>query len=130
MGLSSDPSPDPDILSEKQIDLEMREIAEALDTTERSLIDLKYRYGQILLLQQKQAVLKHRIEEINIAQRQQKIKQLNTELKDLQAELETIEINLESYLFTWGSLREPFWQAVRFGGLGLMIGWILKSMVN
>jgi chromosome segregation ATPase len=130
MGLSSDPNPDSDILQAEQIDREMQEIGEALQTTERSLLDLKSRYEQVLALQQKQAVLKHRIEEINIAQRHQKIKQLNTELKDLQAELESIELNLESHLFSWGSLQEPFWQAIRFGGLGLMIGWLLKSIVN
>ncbi|MCA1993960.1 MAG: DUF2203 domain-containing protein, partial [Coleofasciculus sp. S288] len=52
---------------------------------------------------------------------------LQAELKRIKEELETIELNLESRLFSWGSLKEPFWQAVRFGGLGVVIGWILKS---
>jgi hypothetical protein len=52
---------------------------------------------------------------------------LQTELKQIKEQLETIELNLESQLFSWGSLKEPFWQAVRFGGLGVVIGWILKS---
>ncbi|MGL4619237.1 MAG: DUF2203 domain-containing protein, partial [Chroococcidiopsis sp.] len=46
------------------------------------------------------------------------------------AQLETIEVNLESQLFSWGSLKAPFWQAVRFGGLGVIVGWILKSFTG
>jgi chromosome segregation ATPase len=50
------------------------------------------------------------------------------ELQQIQSELETIEVNLESHLFKWSTLKEPFWQAVRFGGLGVVIGWLLKSL--
>jgi hypothetical protein len=52
---------------------------------------------------------------------------LQAELNQIRQQLETIELNLESQLFSWGSLKEPFWQAVRFGGLGIVVGWILKS---
>ena len=51
-------------------------------------------------------------------------------LKQLQAlteQLEQIEADLESRLLSWSSFREPFWQIVRFGGLGIGIGVILKS---
>ncbi|GAC1482640.1 MAG: hypothetical protein NVS2B14_21410 [Chamaesiphon sp.] len=48
-------------------------------------------------------------------------------MKQIQDQIETLEVNLESQLFSWGSLKEPFWQAVRFGGLGVVVGWILKS---
>ncbi|MGP1375444.1 MAG: hypothetical protein ACTS3T_21635 [Almyronema sp.] len=49
------------------------------------------------------------------------------ELARLQAELEQLELTLESRLVTWRNFREPFWQAVRFGGCGLLLGWLLKS---
>jgi len=52
---------------------------------------------------------------------------LKVELRQIKEQLEAIEINLESQLFSLGSLKEPFWQAVRFGGLGVVVGWILKS---
>ena len=51
-------------------------------------------------------------------------------LKQLQAlddQLEQIEADLESRLLSWSSFREPFWQIVRFGGIGVIIGVILKS---
>jgi iron-sulfur cluster repair protein YtfE (RIC family) len=50
------------------------------------------------------------------------------ELQQIQKDLEVIEVNLESHLFKWSTLKEPFWQAVRFGGLGVVLGWFLKSL--
>jgi hypothetical protein len=52
------------------------------------------------------------------------------ELQRLQRQQEALELQLESQLLDWGSLREPFWQAVRFGGLGIVIGWILKGIAS
>jgi len=36
--------------------------------------------------------------------------ELKAELQQIQQELETIELNLESSLFSWGSLKAPFWR--------------------
>lgn len=74
-----------------------------------------------------QIELKNRIDEIIPKIRQTKSQQLKDELNQLKTQLETIEFDLESRLVTWGSFKEPFWQAVRFGGLGIVIGWVLKS---
>jgi hypothetical protein len=52
---------------------------------------------------------------------------LKSELNYIQKELAEIELRLESELFKWSDLSEPFWQAVRFMGIGIVIGWILKS---
>jgi hypothetical protein len=38
--------------------------------------------------------------------------------------LEEVDLMLESRLL---NLWEPFWQAVRFGGLGIAIGWFLRA---
>jgi small-conductance mechanosensitive channel len=54
---------------------------------------------------------------------------LKVELKQVQAQLDELEINLESQLFSWTSLKEPFWQVMRFGGLGVAIGWFLAFLV-
>ncbi|MBW4623225.1 MAG: DUF2203 domain-containing protein [Cyanosarcina radialis HA8281-LM2] len=102
----------------------------ALAETERSLIALKERYAQVQQDTQRQAELKERLNEVKRELRQQRSPQLKAELKQIQSQLETIELNLESQLFSWGSLKEPFWQAVRFGGLGLVIGWVLKSCAS
>ena len=53
--------------------------------------------------------------------------ELYKQLQEVSDRLEQIEADLESRLLTWSSLREPFWQIVRFGGLGVVIGVILKS---
>ncbi|MEM6518988.1 MAG: hypothetical protein AAF722_06600 [Cyanobacteria bacterium P01_C01_bin.70] len=51
-------------------------------------------------------------------------------LKRLQQQLHDLEVQLESQLFDWRSLHEPFWQAVRFGGLGIIIGWVLHIIAS
>ncbi|NJK38870.1 MAG: DUF2203 domain-containing protein [Oscillatoriales cyanobacterium RM2_1_1] len=105
---------------------EIPEFEQALSELERSLLSLRDRYIQVKRDQQRQVELKNRIEVINEAWQHRRSQELRQELKHLETELETLELNLESQLFTWGSLREPFWQAVRFGGLGVVIGWLLK----
>ena len=103
------------------------EFVQALAAVERSLAAVKERYTQIQLDRQRQVELGHRREEIRQSKRQNPLPQLKKELREIEQELETIELNLESSLFSWGSIKQPFWQAVRFGGLGILIGWILKS---
>ncbi|NEQ21398.1 MAG: HAD-IG family 5'-nucleotidase [Microcoleus sp. SIO2G3] len=99
-----------------------------MSEVERSLQALKERYAQVQRDRQRQAELQQRREQIRKELRQSSNRQaLQAELKQIKEQLETIELNLESQLFSWGSLKEAFWQAVRFGGLGIVIGWILKS---
>ncbi|EAW34185.1 hypothetical protein [Lyngbya sp. PCC 8106] len=109
---------------------EDQEFEQALSEIERSLLEIKQRYAQVKRDGQRQAELKNRIDEVIPELRQTRSRQLREELRQIEAELETIELNLESRLFTWGSLREPFWQAVRFGGLGIVIGWVLQSLAG
>ena len=109
---------------------EDQEFEQALSQAERSLEEIKGRFAQVRRDRQRQAELKNRIDEVIPERRQSRSRQLREELRQIEAELETLELNLESRLFTWGTLREPFWQAVRFGGLGIAIGWILKSIAG
>ncbi|MDJ0553863.1 MAG: DUF2203 domain-containing protein [Microcoleaceae cyanobacterium MO_207.B10] len=103
------------------------DLAQALADVEKSLMAIKERYSQIQYYQKRKAELKYRLDEVLPEVRRQKTQQLREELQQIQTELEAIELNLESSLFGWNSIKEPFWQVVRFGGLGIVIGWLLKS---
>ena len=106
------------------------EFVVALETVERSLATVKERYTQIQVDRLRQAELGNRREDTRESVRQNPTAQLKQELREIEQELETIELNLESSLFSWVSIKQPFWQAVRFGGLGILLGWILKSYVG
>ncbi|AFZ20687.1 hypothetical protein [Allocoleopsis franciscana] len=111
-----------------QPDSDADEFEQALSEVERDLQALKERYEQVQRDRKRQAELQQRREQIRKELRHSSTRQLRqAELKQIKQQLETIELNLESRLFSWGSLKEPFWQAVRFGGLGVVVGWILKS---
>ena len=45
------------------------------------------------------------------------------ELAQLEERIESLKITLESQLLSWKQASEPFWQIVRYGGLGLLVGW-------
>lgn len=119
---SSDPrSSDP----ETDLDFE-----QALQAAEQSLYLLKARYSQVQLDQQRQQALQQRLSEAERDYRRRSSSALQQELKQIRQQLDDLELALESRLFSWNGLREVFWQAVRFGGLGVVIGWLLKSLVG
>lgn len=106
------------------------EFEQAFTDLEQSLQVLRERYEQVQRDRTLRDELQQRRDNIHRELRQTNNRQaLRAELKHIQEQLETIELNLESRLF-WGSVKEPFWQAVRFGGLGIVIGWVLKSCVG
>ncbi|MFZ4640123.1 MAG: hypothetical protein ACOYMP_06965 [Nodosilinea sp.] len=45
------------------------------------------------------------------------------EIANLQRAVEELEHQLAHHLIRWEYWQEPFWQALRYGGLGLLIGW-------
>jgi len=53
--------------------------------------------------------------------------ELLKQLQQVEDQLEQIEADLESRLLSWSSFHEPFWQVVRFVGIGIIIGVILRS---
>ncbi|MTJ07576.1 MULTISPECIES: hypothetical protein [unclassified Anabaena] len=99
-----------------------------LEEVETSLRFLKDRYAQVQQDQQQKAQWQQELN--NLKQNRKQTPEIRAELTRLQKQLETLEINLESQLFSWSSLKRPFWQAIRFGGLGVIIGWLLKSWVG
>jgi predicted RNase H-like nuclease (RuvC/YqgF family) len=100
-----------------------------VEAVERSLQALKDRYQQIQQDEQRRVELGHRREEIRQELRQSPLPQLKAELQRLEEQLEVLETNLESRLLSWSSLKRPFWQIVRFGGLGMVLGWFLAFAV-
>jgi predicted RNase H-like nuclease (RuvC/YqgF family) len=99
-----------------------------LEDVERSLVSLRERYNQIQRDQKQQAQWQQRRQELQ--QNKHQTPQIKAELQHIKQQLAALEVNLESQLFSWRSLKKPFWQIVRFGGLGVIIGWILKSFVG
>jgi ribosome-associated translation inhibitor RaiA len=111
------PSPDPDF-------------DQALDELGRSLQKLQDRYAQVKADQQRQETLHQRIEQAQRDYASTQDLSLKLEIKRLKDQLVELEVALESQLFSWSSLKEPFWMAVRFGGLGIVLGWLLKSLAG
>ncbi|QLE55922.1 hypothetical protein [Nostoc sp. TCL26-01] len=101
------------------------DLAQELEEVERSLISLKERYAQVESDRTLQAQWQQRHQELQHNKYQ--TPEIKAELRQIKQQLEVLEINLESQLFSWRSFKKPFWQAVRFGGMGVIIGWILKS---
>lgn len=115
---------------ESSTDVTNADIEGSIAEVEQALTALKERYAQIESDRQRQAELKHRLEEIRPQLANNKLPELQAQLKEIKTQLETIEVNLESQLFSIDVFKEPFWQAVRFGGLGIVVGWILKSCAS
>ena len=55
------------------------------------------------------------------------IEEIQRQLLEISDRLEQVEAEIESRLLSWSSFREPFWQIVRFTGIGIVIGVILRS---
>ncbi|MBF2001398.1 MAG: DUF2203 domain-containing protein [Synechococcales cyanobacterium M58_A2018_015] len=94
---------------------------------EQSLLRLKARYAQVQLDRQRQAELQQRLSQAQRDAKRRRSQELQSELKALQQQLDEVELALESQLFSWRGLQDVFWQAVRFGGLGVIVGWMLKT---
>ncbi|MDY6937104.1 MAG: DUF2203 domain-containing protein [Cyanobacteriota bacterium] len=106
----------------------------AIDRVEKSLQALKQRYRQIQQDTQRHGELSERHDRLKKQLRRsgtpQLQAQLQSELEQISQQLEELETRLEGTLVSWEMLREPFWQAVRYGGLGIVVGWILKSCAS
>jgi predicted RNase H-like nuclease (RuvC/YqgF family) len=118
-------SPNPGSADADEIDFE-----QTLRNVEQALLLLKARYGQVQADQHRQQELQQRLSQAERQQQRDRSQALKTELKQVQQQIEELEVALESKLFSWSGLKEVFWQAVRFGGLGVVLGWTLKSLAG
>ena len=99
-----------------------REIAQL----EQTLADLKHRHADTQLAAQEQVVLVRQRNELK--QKSSRHPEVKQELELIGSRLAELDLMLESRLLDeWKLMREPFWQAVRFGGLGIVIGWFIST---
>ena len=107
------------------------DIDQSLREVEQSLLLLKARYAQITLDRQHQQELQQQKSQIEFQLQHDRApasqSELKRELKQIKKQIEDLEVSRESQLFSWNGLKEVFWQALRFGGLGVVVGWMLKS---
>lgn len=130
----SSPNPDntvPDLTTSGQTpsDQTVANLGQALNALEDGVAVLRQRYDSVIQAQSEKQEVRVRINRAQSELRQHRTKQVEEELNSLQNKLEEIELTLESQLFSWSSLKEPFWQIVRFGGVGIVIGWVLRSLM-
>jgi DNA repair exonuclease SbcCD ATPase subunit len=95
-----------------------REIAEL----EAAISALKQRQAEIELAEREQVVLERQRNELK--HKGSKYPEAKQELAQIRSRLEELDLILESRLL---NMWEPFWQAVRFGGLGIAIGWFIST---
>jgi chorismate mutase len=99
-----------------------REIAEL----EQTLAQLKHRHADTQLAAREQVVLVRQRNELN--QKGTNRPEIQQELELIRSRLTELDTILESrHLNEWKLVVEPFWQAVRFGGLGIAIGWFMAT---
>jgi uncharacterized protein (UPF0335 family) len=124
MQSSSEPSKipaamNPITIAEPQTD----QFLESIDQLETELTALRDRYHQVGAADLARADLQERQKVVKARGKSPETKQ---ELQEIAEKLSDLENILESQLVTL----EPFWTAVRFGGLGILIGWALKTWLS
>lgn len=106
---------------------EEQDIGQALIEAEQSLQALKERYAQVTIDQQRLAEAQYQLNQAQQRANKRSSPALKADIKQLKAQIDELELALESRLFSWRGLQEPFWQAIRFGLLGVVVGWVLNS---
>lgn len=129
------------------LEIQLQETRESLDAVEHRLHQVRRELHEKQELQAQQEHIRAQIQSIADAQphkrnnsRNSKVRRnsrrsplnpiqesLHQQLQEISDRLEQIELDLESRLISWSSFNEIFWQIVRFVGIGIIIGIILKS---
>lgn len=99
---------------------EAARLAQSLTVLEQRLQSLRRAVDNLVQLRQIQATVTG----------QQQARQASAELEQLQRQADQLEAELLTQLATWQQVSETFWQAVRFGGLGILTGWLLNSWIG
>ncbi len=102
-----------------------RSLESALTQLESAVQAFRQRYETARSLQAAHAQITEQLAE---AETQPEVSP--TDLAHLQQQLAQLEGQLDGLLFDWRSLLDPFWQAVRFGGLGILLGWLLHRLTQ
>jgi predicted ribosome quality control (RQC) complex YloA/Tae2 family protein len=96
------------------------ELAE-LTALETEIDRLVERYAQVAPLAQEELAARRKVLKSRGSSPESK-----QELQEVETHLAKLDKALQSELVTV----EAFWSAVRFGGLGLLIGWALKAWIG
>ena len=112
----------------------LREFGKELGAAEQDLRQGRDRYDQVSHDYDRRQALRNQIDVVrpdrDRASSKEQKQQLTQDLKRLQEKVAELDLSLESRLFAESGLNEVFWQAVRFGGLGVAIGWLLERWVG
>jgi len=108
------------------------EFSAALSEAEVTLNQLRTRYQEVKTAQVEKAQLEEKLSELQtgIAQKrelEQSIAELETEVTQVQEQIHNLSITLESQLWKW---QEPFWQFVRYFGLGFAAAFVLHKLAS
>jgi small-conductance mechanosensitive channel len=116
------------------------DFALSLAALTQSLQALQTRYDEVQSHRAKQQQLDEHRADLEAQWQTEQRPALEQELQQLTEQLTELSLQLESELLTdkqlqkifWDGLRQGlmgdiFWQIVRFGGLGIVVGWLLKS---
>jgi hypothetical protein len=119
------------------------EFTRELGQTEQTLQQLKQRYYQIKEAQHRQSQLQQDGIRLGEEWENQQLPELERELQQINQQIQELSLVLESELLSnedlmriykselrSGLLGEIFWQIVRFGGIGVLIGWLLKTYAS
>jgi hypothetical protein len=104
----------------------LESIAVDLQSIETEIATLKARYHQVQTDEDTRASLKAQQAELSATAPQ--TDETRSALQTLTTQLDEIELRLESRLLSWLGIRQYFWQIVRFGGMGLLLGWGLAYL--
>ncbi|MBT9311326.1 hypothetical protein [Leptothoe kymatousa] len=97
---------------------DLAEFATALEETKKDFKALRQRYGEVRDAFTQRAEAQAKITQGHLPK---------AELNRLKKQIETLEETLENQLLSWNNLKEPFWQILRFVGLGLVLGWFFRG---
>lgn len=97
---------------------DLAEFATALEETKKDFKALRQRYGEVRDAFTQRAEARSQITQDHLPK---------AELNRLKKQIETLEETLENQLLSWNNLKEPFWQILRFVGLGLVLGWFFRG---
>ena len=97
---------------------DMAKFATALEETNKDFQALRQRYNEVRAAFIQRTDIQAKITQGHLP---------NAELRRLQQQMVTLEATLENQLMSWNNLKEPFWQVLRFVGLGLVLGWFFRG---
>ncbi|MEO1590345.1 MAG: hypothetical protein AAFU71_03520 [Cyanobacteria bacterium J06632_22] len=100
---------------------ELKQFETALKETAKDFLALRDRYFEVKKAARRRADLQAQFDPATLpaAERQR-----------LQKQIDALEETLEGKILAWEMVKEPFWQALRFWGLGLLLGWFIRGWVG